>query len=344
MNKSDMRKASKHEDEADLISNLPDHVLLLILSGLPYTEEIIRTSILSRRWSMSTIERWIHAAVMRNVKQLDLSSPSQGKSENMVLPHCASLEVLSLCFRDRRLILPRFSGFPVLRVLKLMYFELLDGDTVADFLKSCPMLEDLTLDICSLDKLDGLCISCPKLKKLRIFECHLRGCFKINCPKLVFLDLTQASNFIFERLHSLKEARIGCKFKDIPGLFPGFFHVESLSTKLNFLYECIDGERDPALPNLKTLFLSTSDASTVKTLIQICKHSPKLESLQLTVEKDFDPMELGEMDVTETASVLTPDVKWVELFEINGEKPKLEIYWDPSEGAWRYLVATWGNK
>nr|GEW95274.1 hypothetical protein [Tanacetum cinerariifolium] len=36
--------------EPDFISNSPDPVLQLILQGLPNTEEVVRTSILSKRW------------------------------------------------------------------------------------------------------------------------------------------------------------------------------------------------------------------------------------------------------------------------------------------------------
>ncbi|CAI9285281.1 unnamed protein product [Lactuca saligna] len=50
MKKFERPKASKGEDGVDLISNMPDSILLLILSLLSSTEEVIRNSILSRRW------------------------------------------------------------------------------------------------------------------------------------------------------------------------------------------------------------------------------------------------------------------------------------------------------
>ncbi|XP_023757469.1 F-box/LRR-repeat protein 13 [Lactuca sativa] len=50
MKKSKQAKASEPNDGVDMFSKLPDHILNLILSGLPSTEEVIRTSILSTRW------------------------------------------------------------------------------------------------------------------------------------------------------------------------------------------------------------------------------------------------------------------------------------------------------
>ncbi|KAI3790667.1 hypothetical protein L2E82_03883 [Cichorium intybus] len=271
MNKYERQEASKHEDGVDLISSLPDPILILILSGLPSTEESIRTSILSRRWrylwtsipsldlvprqgrnrklekskfkefvnwvllsrsadldsfrlscrgyySMSTVEQWIRATVMRNVKQLDLSFSLKANSEDMVMPHClvtcASLEVLSLpC---ERVILPSFSGFPAFR----------------------------------------------------------------------------------------------------------------------FLSQCIEAAHDLVLPNLKTLELTTTNSyCTDKPLIRVLKICPKLESLSLTIEKvpygdnleDSDESEYPKLDEAGNRRILTRNVKWVESFEFNGEKPKLVI-------------------
>ncbi|XP_023748986.1 F-box/LRR-repeat protein At3g26922 [Lactuca sativa] len=50
MKKSKRSKVSQRKDGVDLISNMPDAILLLILSRLPSTKEAIRSSILSRRW------------------------------------------------------------------------------------------------------------------------------------------------------------------------------------------------------------------------------------------------------------------------------------------------------
>ncbi|KAL4590305.1 hypothetical protein LXL04_003233 [Taraxacum kok-saghyz] len=403
MNESGVRKASKHEDGADLISKLPDPILRLILSRAPSTEEIIRTSILSTRWrylwtsipsldlryrakdnsevsqfnefvdrillnrsvdldrvrlscsdyySMSTVERWIHATVMRNVKQLDLSFSPKEKSENVVMPDClvtcASLEVLKLDSSRRGLILPKVMGFPALRVLYLGYIELFDSDSIEDFLENCPLLEDLTLDEVILhEKIDFLRISCSKLKRFR-FDSYYKGCLMISSPELMCLALTGfvATDIICEGLSSLKEAIISLKPRHIFRLFPGISHLESLNIELHFLYEALDRVRVPALPHLKTLELSATEFYfSVKYLNKIIKHCPKLESFCLHVdhrsvydEWGFD----GHEYEAEPTKKLTRNVKWIESFKINGEKLKLDITWWKS--TWWNIDATWGKK
>ena len=158
MKKSERPKASKREDGVDLISKIPDAILILILSRLSSTEEQIQSSILSRRWrslwtavptvdmqflsgeeskqsqfkefmywvlasktvnldsfrlsfcyweSIATVWRWVHLAVMRNVKQIDFSFWTMKDTKPIELPHylvsCSSLEVLKLDLKNHGL-------------------------------------------------------------------------------------------------------------------------------------------------------------------------------------------------------------------------------------------------
>ncbi|KAF5810972.1 putative F-box domain, leucine-rich repeat domain superfamily, F-box-like domain superfamily [Helianthus annuus] len=314
------KRTKRKNGVVDMISNLPDHILQLILSGLPTFEEAVRTSVLSTRWrymwtslpsldldctrrltnfkknefkefvywvlvnktldldsfrlccgsyyNMSTVGRWIHAAVMRKVKLLDLSfSPRVEDDEVIKLPHslvtCDTLEVLRLYLYSCPLRLPAVTGFPALRVLELNSVELLNGDSVQQFLKNCPLLEDLSLVDCSLPSIDDLCISCLNLKTLKIDNRKMLDesydgryvCFytydrlQISCPKLVFLEYAghPAYELSFEHLDSLKKAVIypdatahqELSFQSFGGtmcrLFEGVSHVESLSLNLYFI-------------------------------------------------------------------------------------------------------------
>ncbi|XP_076899058.1 F-box/FBD/LRR-repeat protein At3g52680-like [Bidens hawaiensis] len=280
------------------MNNLLDHILHLILSLLPATEEAARTSILSTRWrylwtllpsidldctrspkpftsfiknefkefvywvllnktvdlesfrlscvnhyNLPTVERWIHSAVMRKVKRMDLSFCPRVNDEVIKLPYslvkCDSLEALKLFLYKRSLNLPTVAGFIALRVLELKSVRLLDGDSVQQFLNSCPLLEELSLINCFSYSIVDLCISCPNLKTLRIHNqkmddddsdddddeeeeeeeedydefCKIRGLcerLKISCPKLAFLEYVgqPAYEVICENLDTLKKSTI----------------------------------------------------------------------------------------------------------------------------------------
>ncbi|CAH1426970.1 unnamed protein product [Lactuca virosa] len=373
------KSEQKRQDEVDFISNMPDSILLLILSRLSFTEEVIRTSILSRRWkylwtsipsidlfsrfhredkfkkeefkdfvfwvlanrsvdldcfhlrcfnhySLSTVRRWIHLAVTRNVKQLHLLFHPEDEDGDVDMPHClvtcGSLEVfgLILCYRSLRL--PNITGFQALRHLRLTYVDLsIDSDLVKGFLESCPLLESLIFISCFLNEHDLLYISCPKLKILRIENENdelMCDSIKICCPKLVDLELRGlvANNFFFECLDSLNKAEIEPKLMgNIKSLlFPGISHVEHLWINLYFFSQCVYAARDPALPNLKTLALTTAvDAFTMDELIRILKYYPKVESLQLIVKEKFDGPEEWELHEGEARRLMTPDLKYVAI-------------------------------
>ncbi|KAM0071808.1 putative leucine-rich repeat domain superfamily [Helianthus debilis subsp. tardiflorus] len=192
---------------------------------------------------MSTVGRWIHDAVMRKVKLLDLSFGPRVEDydEFMELPHslltCDSLEVLRLYLFTCTLRVPTVTGFPALRVLQLNSVQLMDGASVQPFLKSCPLLEDLSLIDCfsysDVEDLlsypdDDVYISCLNLKTLKVHNRNIGtyterfgygGSYEndvlcvylhIFCPKLVFLEYAghSAREFLIENLDSLKKSVI----------------------------------------------------------------------------------------------------------------------------------------
>ncbi|CAI9285280.1 unnamed protein product [Lactuca saligna] len=408
MKKSERPKASKREDGVDFISNMPDSILLLILSLLSFTEEVIQTSILSKRWrylwtsipsvdlfyrfngddefkkdgfkefvywvlanrsvdldcfrlgcfdhyTLSTVRRWIHMAVTKNVKQLHLMFYPEEETDHVEIPHClmtcCSLEILGLNLSYRGLRLTNIIGFPALRHLRLTYVDFLGGtDVVKGFLESFPLLESLILISCFMNEFDLLYISCPKLKSLRIENENdelMCDSIKICCPKLVDLELRGllANNFFVECLDSLNKAEIEPKLMGniTSVLLPGISHVEHLWIDLYFFSQCIYASRDSVLPNLKTLVLTTGiDAFTMDELIQILKCYPKVESLKLIVKEEFYGSEEWELHEGEARRLMTPDVKRVEFFEFKGERPKIDIDWD--EVTFMEMVFSWGTK
>ncbi|MFS7928037.1 putative leucine-rich repeat domain superfamily [Helianthus anomalus] len=186
----------------------------------------------------------------------------------MKLPHSLvtrdTLEVLRLFLYKRPLSLPTVTGFPALRILELNSVWLWEFDVVQQFLKSCPLLEKLSLIDCFSYSNVFFCISCLNLKTLRIRNRNMdyterfgggsddnEGLcvgLRICCPKLVCLEYAghMANAFSFENLDSLKKAVIypdamahtGLTFESsgdsICQLFSGVSHVESLSLNLFF--------------------------------------------------------------------------------------------------------------
>ncbi|KAL7594101.1 hypothetical protein Lser_V15G31904 [Lactuca serriola] len=410
MKESKLANASEGElDGVDMMSKLPDDILQLILSRIPSTEELTRTSILSRRWrylwtsipsididftrgvglsygflilksdifkefvdwvllnkplvldsfrlwcascyNMSTIRRWIHAAAVRKVKLLDMLFRPIDDSEDIEMPDClvacASLEVLRLHLMRGPLSVPKFTGFPALRVLELNDVDLLKDDLVKYFLESCPLLEDLSLIDCPAY---SLVISSPMLKNLRIdtqelvdddgyveegLDIDWAMCLslEISCPKLVCLTLTGyvATEFLFNNLCSLKKAVIYAEElfeveEPIYDLFYDMRHVESLSISLRSVEQMgFRDDDDPiSLPNLKTLEL-TVDALHV--LIRFLTCLPDLEYLHLVFPKNVYGLDKWNQDeaTPETMSILTRHLKKVEFLEFQENKPELNL-------------------
>ena len=183
----------------------------------------------SNHYDMQTIGRWIHLVVMRKVKQLTLSLRCGVNDAAIVLPRCLvdcdSLEEFVLALHLDSLKMKSFTGSKTLKVLRLHDVELLHNDLVQEFLANCPLLEDLSFIDCLTYNLDSLVISCPNLKKLRIYNQGLdydsvikrkkyeeeKLCERLTliCPKLVSLRYEghMANHFAFD-VQSLKKAVI----------------------------------------------------------------------------------------------------------------------------------------
>ncbi|PWA73475.1 F-box domain, FBD domain, Leucine-rich repeat domain, L domain-like protein [Artemisia annua] len=410
MNNSQRANASKHENGVDFISNMPGPILQLILQGLPTTEEVVRTSILSRRWRYlwtyipsidldvsrgpknakqpqeeifkdfvswvlenktlgldsfrlsclnyympETIWQWVDAAVVRKVKRLDLAFFTRLAGPDITLPHFDSLESLRLDFYQRSyLAYPDDTSFPALRFLELNNLFVENLDVVERLSKMCPLLEELSLIDCFIRCFrfyDTLCISCPKLKTLRIHKqtCDSYGrgishfCIKVSCPELLLLELVSLEvkdHLILLNVDCLKKVLILPQFilqkkvssqlgDTIWELVAGISHVESLSLNL-FIFRCIDAVGDlirtlPAsLPNLKKLEITTTtDGFTLNIIIGIIRCCPILESLHLIIEEESSKPEYWELDEVESREILTRHLKRVEFCEFDGEKHKL---------------------
>ncbi|CAI9292405.1 unnamed protein product [Lactuca saligna] len=301
-------------------------------------------------YNKSTLGQWIHIAVMKNVKKLDLVLSPRSKSEVVKVPHClvtcSSLEELRLSLSGCHLSVPNITtGFSALKVLVLKKVDLFDDFSVKYFFESCPLLEELWLIDCFIHELYTLRISCPNLKSLTIvnkagvsYEVFKKnkGMFdtlKISCPKLVSLMLSGyvAGEFIFETsMPSLKEVFIHPEEltedeRPLVDGFVGISHVELLCITLYCVSMCYFPPNDVpvSLPNLKTLEITTG-AFAMNDLIPFLICFPHLETLRLFITQ-VDQLEDWKLDDIASMRILTRHLKLVEFLGFDGDDRKLAI-------------------
>ncbi|XP_024013810.1 FBD-associated F-box protein At3g49020 isoform X2 [Eutrema salsugineum] len=214
----------------DRISELPEALLLEILSSLP-TENVIATSVLSKRWR----------SLWKMVPKLEFDSKIH-KSEHhrfseivcrSLLSHKAPvLESLSLVVRDktealdigiwvgiafshhvRKFVLDLWNKGE--RELHLYYVEFKDDESVFNLLCGCPTLQDLVVfRHPNMDMVDTFTIAVPSLQRLTIEENNAvmrEGGYVINAPSLKYLNIKGFSGlecFLVENAPELVEAKI----------------------------------------------------------------------------------------------------------------------------------------
>lgn len=304
---------------------------------------------------MRILEKWIEAASRRKVKKLDLMFWCGRRDITMpvCLITCDSLEVLRLCLYGYTLQMPVCTGFRALKVLELNCVHDCCSDLPEQFIRMCPLLEELSLIECYRSLINvPAWISSLKLKTLilHIREKNTFGLTEycsdiIDCPELVLLEyvgpivpscLTSNSLDNVKKAVILPEDKMQRKISyqrgdDVCETLAGMSHLESLSINLYFI-QCIDAARDEEkqfplfFPNLKTLEVTTTiDAFTLKVLIRILKCSPNLESLHLVIQKEHLTTDYWGLDEVETRTILTRHLKSVKFLGINGEKRRLVI-------------------
>ncbi|XP_021281446.1 F-box/LRR-repeat protein At2g29930-like isoform X2 [Herrania umbratica] len=125
-----------------------------------------------------------------------------------------SLEILELDLQGSVLKIPSDVGFSRLKSLQLVRTQLLDQNLFHNFVSSCPLLENLSLEGCLFYDFKVLDISLRNLRILfvdndmgggpfdeRLWECVL----KIACPNLAYFHLSDpfAQNFSWDKIPSL---------------------------------------------------------------------------------------------------------------------------------------------
>ncbi|PWA47788.1 F-box domain, FBD domain, Leucine-rich repeat domain, L domain-like protein [Artemisia annua] len=268
---------------------------------------------------MSTIVWWIHVAVMRKVKQLDLTFCARDTGEAFVLPRCLvdcnSLEVLKLDMFMCYLSLESFTGSKTLKRL-------------------C----------------ERLTVLCPKLVYLE-YGGHMANhfLFEVKSLKKAVIELEEMEQKNeFDDYFGVTICELFFQVFHVEYLSINYFFVQSISFKCE-CFNCPKKGFPESLPSLKTLEI-TIDGYLLDVLLRILKCSPNLDFLHLIIYKDSSPDQyeafVGELVEVETTRILTHHLKKVEFLEFNGERETLAIaqFLFEHGNALEEIVFGWSNK
>ncbi|KAL7591885.1 hypothetical protein Lser_V15G31894 [Lactuca serriola] len=236
--------ASEHEDGVDMISDLPDPILHLILSSLPTTEEVIRTSILSTRWRyLWTLISSIDIDYSRGMK-FD-KSKFKKFVYNVLENNSLDLDSFSLSCADiySRWTVYQWIEAAVSRNIKQLHLSFSSEDWFKHIelpycLVTCDSLQVLrvflyeqrrlilpnftwfqalrVLELKNVELYKGYLVksfleSCPLLEDLSLIDCEINNLkvLCISCPNLKRLRLDNRNIFSFEDLYD-DDTLCGC--------------------------------------------------------------------------------------------------------------------------------------
>ncbi|XP_058179471.1 F-box protein At4g09920-like isoform X3 [Rhododendron vialii] len=259
----------------------------------------------SRSYKASLVNGWIADALLRNVRELDLSI-WMGHSTKLPqdLFTCRTLVVLKLdtyyCDMNN---VPTLVSLPSLRILHLKGIRFVDDDSINRFLFGCPVLEELSMRRCVGGNVSVIKIVAPMLTSLFMndnlfgyispphgFECKI----VLNTPALLYLTISSSETngfYLVESLHHLIRADIflydtsgmvsivtdgSAISKALTDLLEGISNVQFLH--LGFSMEVRDCQL-PKFPNMTCLELGDIHDVEWKFLLELLKNSPRLETL-----------------------------------------------------------------
>lgn len=258
------------------------------------------------------INSWISSVTNRKVEEIDLLLLTNSDVYSpFLIPSslftCESLIKLSIGVRVV-LNLPKYVHFPKLKLLRLMGARIKDKYFIERLLSNCPVLEDLSLDSCTWDGIDDLCVSSPTLKRLCIDGPLMLPCgeIKINAPLLEYLSYTHflVKKHVLQSFPVLVRAQIHpaavTSESSIPEqgsslikLLGEIFNVKHLYVhdRLFKALALTDGGlllKLPMFHNLSHLVVIWSYPSSIDiALLRLLQISPKLESLVFHNGNDY---------------------------------------------------------
>ncbi|XP_077243395.1 F-box/FBD/LRR-repeat protein At5g56420-like isoform X2 [Tasmannia lanceolata] len=314
----------------------------------------------------SHVNTWIRVAMMHNVRELDfcidreedydpyVSLPGFSSEEPVMFPHtlftCESLEVLKMNLKWSILKMPATMSFRALKTLDLVEVAFSEDNWMTELISSCPILESLSMEGCTLYGHQNLNIYGHKLRSLNINGCYgLMKCkIVLSAPVLLsfkYMRTSMAQDCSLENLSSVVNADIDFigpswfedddfNFDEDAGyhlckILRGLSNVKVLKLcawciQVPDLLECLP---IPLFNNLKYLKLMTwFDKDNIKVITRLLRSFPVLESLHIhNLEAFFVHEDCWEAEKFPLENCMMDHLMEVQIELFMGSRNELEL-------------------
>ncbi|KAG5560528.1 hypothetical protein RHGRI_003747 [Rhododendron griersonianum] len=332
--------------------------VLLLLEGSNINKFRITCSQVS---DVSYVNSWVTAALLRNVRELDLCLPL---GSSVLIPtnlfSCDKLEVLKLG-SGFVLNIPSLVDLKSLKTLHLSLVEFMDEESIKRLLSSCPVLEVFALFQCGGKNVSVINISAPALKRL-IVEYPAPKCWEtsldeigitdtqdvcpyeiqLNTPNLLYFAYMGlvAEGFAMNNLSSLVEASIDFELcydqvedrydTAMTELLHGISNVQTL----HLSGDCIEtlqfyiGPRLQVFRCLTTLELSVKIPAQWELLPNLLECSPNLRTLGFKglMEEYYEPGKFqGWYPPKRVPTCLLVTLEKIKIGRFRGQETELEV-------------------
>ncbi|RID47129.1 hypothetical protein BRARA_I03750 [Brassica rapa] len=244
------------------------------------------------RLKPESISMWVSTALSHCLRELDISRGS-GPAEPNILPSnlytCITLVILKL---DGEILLdvPRMVSLPSLKTLKLQKVRYFNEETLQRLLSSCPVLEDLVVDLDEEDTTGKLTVVVPSLQSLSLvipWSNDISG-FVMETPALKYFKLVddnvKSHYCLIEHMPNLIEAHLDVAFPDIKSLIGSITSVKRLSICSRAMFD--EGFVFNQLEHLKVCICKDHSSNQ---LFRLLKSSSILQELNLFSMEHHEP-------------------------------------------------------
>ncbi|KAJ4895896.1 FBD-associated F-box protein [Raphanus sativus] len=269
--------------------------------------ESFRLKLCNPIFKPENINLWVSIALSHSLRELDIVYKSDPDKPIVLLSSlftCKSLVVLKLD-GDILLDVPRMVSLSSLKTLKLVSVIYFSEETLQRLLSSCPILEDLAVDLRDDDTTGTLTVAVPSLQSLSLYipRDYVIDGYVIDTPSLKYFKLMdhnyKSHDCLIENMPFLVEACVDCSRPDIDSLIGSITSVKRLAI-------CLETVLDEGFVfnQLEHLEVCVCKDESPNQLFRLLKASSNLQSLHLFhIEDDHVTNHHGMEDWNQPSSV-----------------------------------------